>query len=180
MIQLITGGSGSGKSAYAEQWILTHFHTLPKYYLATMKITDEESQKKVKRHQDMRSTKGFVTIEQPVQIELAAVRMKEDNACVLLECLSNLIANEMFGADKIREEQFVFEKVTAGITTLLTRVKHLVIVTNNVFEDGIRYEESTLSYLRALARCNEWLARQADGVIEVVAGIPVIGKGELS
>ena len=44
------------------------------------------------------------------------------------------------------------------------------------FEDGIVYEESTVKYIRAMGRINEKLAEQADRVVEVVVGIPVIVK----
>ena len=48
----------------------------------------------------------------------------------------------------------------------------LVIVTNNVFEDGMIYDDSTMEYIEALGRINERLAAEADEVVEVVAGFP--------
>ena len=55
----------------------------------------------------------------------------------------------------------------------------MVVVSNNVFEDGIQYDTGTGEYLNALGRINERLAVLADEVIEVVVGIPVIlKKGE--
>ena len=50
---------------------------------------------------------------------------------------------------------------------------------NNVFEDGISYEETTAEYIEAMGQVNERLAVMADTVIEVVAGIPVVWKGTL-
>ena len=55
-------------------------------------------------------------------------------------------------------------------------MRELVIVTNNVFDDGITYDESTMAYIRALARINIELAAWADEVTEVVAGCPVMWK----
>ena len=50
MFSLIYGGSGSGKSAFAEQAVCTLAKDQKKYYLATMQIFDEEGQKKIERH----------------------------------------------------------------------------------------------------------------------------------
>ena len=57
------------------------------------------------------------------------------------------------------------------------KVTELVIVTNNVFEDGISYDGTTMEYLAAMGKINELLAKRADKVIEVVVGIPLIMKG---
>ena len=51
-----------------------------------------------------------------------------------------------------------------------------MIVTNNVFEDGIRYDDTTMDYMRALGLINRELARMADRVVEVIVGIPVVIK----
>ena len=50
MMILILGGSGSGKSAYAEDYLLRTAGDKKKYYIATMQIWDEEMQAKVDRH----------------------------------------------------------------------------------------------------------------------------------
>ena len=50
MMILILGGSGSGKSAYAEDYLLRTAGDKKKYYIATMQIWDEEMQAKVARH----------------------------------------------------------------------------------------------------------------------------------
>ena len=63
MMVLIIGGSGSGKSAYAEEYIGRIAGKGNKYYLATMQVFDEEGKKKVSRHQRLRKNKGFLTIE---------------------------------------------------------------------------------------------------------------------
>lgn len=182
MMTLILGGSGSGKSAYAEDYLtaLAHresSHKEEKYYLAAMQPFDEESRKRIARHRQLRKGKGFCTIEQPVDIEKAAEHMGADKKTALLECISNLTANEMFAEALPKPEEEVAEKIIKGILFLKERLTHLVIVSNNVFEDGNIYEETTMAYIRAMGRINEKLAKMADEVIEVVVGIPVILKG---
>ena len=67
MIHLVTGGSGSGKSEYAENWLMEQSggqkDLLPLIYVATMMPYTEETKKKIERHHRLRAGKGFRTIE---------------------------------------------------------------------------------------------------------------------
>lgn len=176
MMTMIIGGSGSGKSAYAESYVDSVSEGEKKYYLATMRVYDEEGCKKIKRHQMLRSGKGFDTIEQPTDIEKALKGMDAGKKAALLECISNLTANEMFSGELPQAEEVVIEKVVNGIKALQEELTHLVIVSNNVFEDGKVYDDTTSAYIRAMGRINEELAKMAEEVIEVVVGIPIIMK----
>lgn len=200
MITLIIGGSGSGKSAYAEDYVLAAAADLPKYYIATMQVYDAEGERKVERHRRLRSGKGFVTIEQPTDIGKAGIKIagnawneqekgdihevdgmdapneEKQGGVALLECMSNLVANEMFSGEQMPETDAVVRRVTEEIEALAKQLTHLVIVSNNVFEDGIAYDASTLRYIEALGRINTRLADLADHVLEVVVGIPVTVK----
>ena len=169
MITLIYGGSGSGKSAFAED-IVTASKCKNKYYLATMKSRDSESKSRIKRHKQLREGKNFVTVEQPVDIANAVTDAK---GIVLLECMSNLVANEMFRKKWPLSSKECIHKVLMDTIKLSDKVDHLVIVTNNVFEDGLGYDETTKEYLRALGIINERLAEISDEVYEVVVGIGV-------
>ncbi len=176
---LIIGGSGSGKSVYAEDYILTLSKENEKYYIATMQVYDREGQEKVARHQKLRCTKGFHTIEQQTNIQAALEKMSEGKNVALLECMSNLTANEMFSGKFPKTAIEVTESIISGIETLNHGLANLVVVSNNVFEDGNIYEETTMEYIRAMGKINEQLGKMADKVVEVVVGIPVVIK-ELS
>lgn len=195
MMILVIGGSGSGKSAYAEKAADFLFEennvkgrpapqsgmtgNRKKYYLATMQIFDEEGRKKAERHRRLRDGKGFVTVEQPTDIHRALDRMGEGESTVLLECISNLAANEMFSGTEtaLKPETVIVDKIINEIEILRKEITHFVVVSNNVFEDGIYYDESTMSYIRVMGAVNRKLAAMADRVVEVVVGIPVMIKG---
>lgn len=196
MMVLVVGGSGSGKSSYAEKVTVSlaqesvkeitkpentslsdlELHTAKKYYLATMQVFDDEGRKKVDRHRNLRNGKGFFTIEQPTRISGALEKMEDGDRAVLLECISNLTANEMFSEKKAMTEIQVTENVIRDIKMLKEQTNHLVVVSNNVFEDGITYDETTTKYIQAMGKINQKLAALADRVVEVVAGIPVTLK----
>lgn len=168
MIVLVTGGSGCGKSTWAEKLVAA----LPeegRVYIATMQVYDEESVRRVARHRAQRADKGFVTLE--CEKDLACAEVPEGSV-VLLEDLVNLTANEMFDGGDVR-------RIVPALRTLAQRCAHLVMVTNDVFSDGNTYAESTQEYLRQLAEINRQAAELADCVVEVVYSIPVAVKGEL-
>lgn len=176
MMTLIIGGSGSGKSVYAEDYMVSISEDRKKYYIATMQIYDEEGKRKVERHRMLRGGKGFSTIEQPVDIGKAAEKMEAEDRTALLECVSNLTANEMFSGEVPATEEVITEKIVGGIAVLNRELTHLVIVSNNVFEDGNVYDKTTMAYIRAMGRINQKLAEMADEVVEVVVGIPIVIK----
>ena len=167
MMTVVTGGSGSGKSAFAEDKIVS-FGPAKRIYIATMHPYDEESHKRVARHRKMRAGKGFETVE--CYTGLKNLDFPE-NAVVLLECMSNLAANEMF-EEKGAGEKTV-EAVLEGIKKLRSQVRHLVIVTNEIFSDGMVYDKETENYQRLLGRINAYLAEISDVCYEVVYGIPL-------
>lgn len=176
MMTFIIGGSGSGKSAYAEQYTMKLSQGGNHYYIATMQIFDREGQKKVEQHKALRSGKGFLTIEQPTTIQNVLEKMKSGEKTALLECISNLTANEMFSGEIPKTEQQVTAEIIKGIEILKEQLTHLVIVSNNVFEDGRAYDETTMAYIRAMGAINARLIAMADEVVEVVVGIPVMLK----
>ena len=168
MIVLVTGGSGSGKSTWAEKLVAS----LPnenRVYIATMQVYDAESVKRVERHRAQRADKGFRTIEREKDLASADIA---DGSIVLLEDLVNLMANEMFDGGDV-------ERIVPALEALAKKCRHLVMVTNDVFSDGVTYAESTQEYLRQLAAINAQAAKLADCVVEVVYSIPVCVKGEL-
>lgn len=178
MMVLVTGGSGSGKSAFAEERALS-FGNSDAYYVATMEVMDGESIRRVERHRRMREGKGWITLEQPRDIEGITGRIRSYESVVLVECLTNLVANEMYREDEECENlKECIGKITGGIADLADSVENLVVVTGNVFDDGISALPELRNYLHVLGNVNRELAVMADEVVEVVVGIPVYWKGE--
>ncbi len=180
MVAVIIGGSGSGKSEYAESMAVGYEET-QLVYIATMMPFDKESIKRVERHQKMRQEKHFTTKECYTDLENVIISPK---TTVLLECMSNLVANEMFSDTGIYASAFndknPLVSVKLGIESLISQADNLIIVSNNVFEDGNQYDSETMEYLKILGEINQWISSIADQVIEVVHGIPIISPTQVS
>lgn len=209
MIELVTGGSGSGKSEYAESRVMALARACPslkKYYLATMIPYGKEGKERIERHKKLRKDKGFITLEHPFPSGDLEIKEK---GIVLVECLGNLTANEMFSSRIFLDSQnqwdsrdpgscrkdpeehdgalevetaepveVVAKNTVCWLEELIKNplTEHCILVTNNVFEDGIEYDESTRSYMKALASINIEISAVADRVTEVVCGLPLVLK----
>ena len=195
MLLFVTGASASGKSEYAEQQCLKLSEAPPeqpvpsaaslaeqagerpqsgeRIYLATMISQGEGSRERILRHRRLREGKGFQTVECPLQIGSAPVL---PDSTVLLECLSNLLANEMFscpGEVSEKTAQKTAERILQEVLELHKRTAHLIVVSNQVFSEGMVYDSMTEAYRRALGWLNAQLAQAADEAWEVVCGIPL-------
>jgi len=183
MMIVVTGASASGKSAFAEQ-LLTKAEAENKFYIATMISWDEECERRIMRHRKLRAGKRFTTIERPLDLHRAVL---PPDSAVLLECMSNLAANESYRVDRPDGQESVEEyyrtdvsngqrgaeeRILCGLEHLKRNTVHLIVVTNEVFCDGETYPEETRQYLELLGRLNQRLAGMADQVYEVVCGIP--------
>ena len=170
MLTIVTGGSGSGKSAFAEDKVLA-FGDAQRVYIATLHPFDEESHKRIERHRKMRAGKGFETVECYTGLK----DVKLPSGCVvLLECMSNLVANEMFEEQGAHEQ--TVKDIISGIDELVRQAAHVVIVTNEIFSDAVVFDKEMASYLEYLGKINQAVALRADEVVEVVYGIPVYQK----
>ena len=191
MLHMVYGGSASGKSSYAESIAMSlqgdgrllYIATMYPYKWNTTEI-DPETMQRIERHRAMRADKGFDTVECYRHVEHIVAKRQD---VLLLECMSNLLANEMYlepdadaGSGMSKTMSPVSKKIVQALVALSARVQDVVIVTNDVFSDGgnLTYDESTREYVKNLAEINCALAREAATVTEIVCGIPVKIKGD--
>lgn len=185
MFHMITGGSGSGKSGFAEDEICRMKEETKSrhlYYVATMIPYGEETEKKIQRHRKLREGKGFETLECFTGLSHLAADLRwfskknqEEGICVLLECMSNLVANEMY--ETCGSGKNASDTIIRGVRELKEKCRGLAVVTNEVFS-GIYGSGGEMEYyLKTLGEINCCMAREADSVTEIVYGIEVKIKG---
>ena len=196
MFYVVTGGSGSGKSAFAEDLICRNHDVSGTgqsgdslIYIATMVPYGEETKRKIRRHREMRMNKGFSTIECYTGLdaltENGGLPSADAADCpgelgkpsVLLECMSNLVANEIYEPGGAGNDTAAV--VLSGIEKLRKQCRHLVVVTNEICSESAEDSSEMILYKKMLAKINRGMSAKADGVAEVVYGIPAFIKGQI-
>ncbi len=192
MICLVLGTPDSGKSAKAESIVMDIAGDGKKYYIATMVPFGEEGAKRVEKHRKMRAGKGFETIECPVNVHELVSKISDlkDSTC-LLECMSNLIGNEMHvpedsdavnnieakkleNADSSEENRNgsknrdLCDRIVASVMKLAGHVKNLIIVSNHFPLDAEGYDEDTRRYVALVDMVNKELKKRVDEVYELI------------
>ena len=170
MIYFILGGSASGKSEYAEQLAVRLMESggAAGIYLATMRRSASAAER-IRKHVERRRNLGFETLENEDLRLTEADRDKIRGSVVLLEDLPNLLANRMFG----KEPSFLSEGLKEDLERLFETAESLILVSGDIFRDGMDYDEKTEEYIENLGDLHRWLAGKADQTVEVVCGIPI-------
>jgi adenosylcobinamide kinase / adenosylcobinamide-phosphate guanylyltransferase len=165
-LTLVLGGARSGKSRYAES--LTTALPPAWIYLATGEPHDAEMAERIAAHRSRRGA-GWRTIEEPHDI---ASVLAADEGTTLIDCLTLWLSNRMLAGADIDTEIVNLEVALAA---------HLwpVVLVSNEVGSGIVPDNALARRFRDLqGRLNQRLAARADRVVLVVAGLPLIVKGQ--
>lgn len=172
---VILGGARSGKSSYAER--LIDMSGLPKTYIATAQVWDDEMRDRVDQHKTARGPE-WQTIESPFGINKTLYDMPPGRA-VLLDCVTLWLSNVMIADDDADSVVHINSEVDQLIQTI-TQCKSPVVVVSNEVGQGIVPENALARRFRDVhGRMNQRLAAQADLAVLVTAGLPLVLKGEL-
>ncbi len=184
MFVLVVGRNKSGKSKYAEGLTaaLSREHGSCLVYMATMVPygEGEEGAACIARHRKQREELPFETVERPLDL---AGALLPGHATILLEDVSNLLANNLFGAgaeafaalDAGSQAAFVAQEVQA----LIQRSRSLVAVSIQGLLPGDEYDGPTNRYIELLNEVNALLFEAADAVVEMREREPHVVKGRL-
>ncbi len=174
MLIVLTGGAATGKSAHAERILCERVPEGERIYVATMQPFGEVAARRIKRHHALRAARGFETYER--YTDLAGLDLPRKFGGILLECMSNLVANECFSPEGAGFDR-ASDAILCGVEHLAVQCETLVVVTNEIFSDGGDYTPETERYIEILAELNQKLAARADAYAESVCGILLPMKG---
>ena len=178
MIALVTGGASCGKSLFAERLCTALGGEL--VYLAAMRPYGEEGARRVRKHRAQRAGKGFETVECYEGIDTVLSNDRLAGCTALLECLGNVVANELFSDDLSEasscDRQSAAVEIQRQVTELSDVCANLVIVGNDVGCDGIAYPDETRLYQEVIGDVTRFISERADLVAESVVGIPLVLK----
>ncbi|WP_446008865.1 bifunctional adenosylcobinamide kinase/adenosylcobinamide-phosphate guanylyltransferase [Candidatus Electrothrix sp.] len=173
MITLITGGSRSGKSAFAQQE--AEKINAPRLFIATCPRIDPEMDGRILRHQQDREGLGWQTAEVPVRLTEELDRTPAGTT-VLIDCLTLWINNLMYQAEQ-KEKEISEDQITALAEELARAVRQhqgqVFLVTNEVGLGIVPDNPLVRRYRDLVGRCNQVIAAFADQVFLVSCGIPM-------
>lgn len=170
---LLVGGSKSGKSHLAQELCRRLGGRL--YYWATMEPSDAEDRQRITKHVLDRDGWGFTTVECGRHLCDARFRIQPDGT-VLFDSVTAYLANEMFGENIDADAA---KRCAAELLQISGYPENFICVCDELWRDGVCYDETTENYRAGLARICRTLAEAFDAVCEVTAGIPKLWKGEL-
>lgn len=178
-LTLVLGGARSGKSDYAEALAVQMGPRV--LYVATAEARDEEMRARVVAHQARRPSE-WATLEAPLHVgeALRACPAAADADVVLLDCLTLLVSNAILSGGPDAPEpdaQTAWAWVQAEVEGLLAAHRalgaNLIVVSNEVGLGVVPAYSLGRTYRDCLGWANQALARAADHVILLVAGLPV-------
>ena len=170
---MVTGGARSGKSEFAERFVL---HFSPKCdYIATAEVLDEEMAERVRLHRKRRMNGRWVNHEAPYEAEKTFENLGSETQAVLFDCLTVYMCNMLYGKDAPGGSwpercEVVLSRIDKVIEAAANCGKLVVFVTNEV-GDGIVPDNLMAREYRDLAGwVNQRVAAACDKVFMCVAG----------
>lgn len=177
MIVFITGGAKNGKSSLAQQLAVKLSGGGPHYYIATMIPVDDEDRERIRRHVADREGLGFETLECGRDI-LSCLPKVDKGGSFLLDSATALLMNELFLPPDYRLNPAAGEKCASELVEFARSVANIVVVSDYIYSDALRYDAVTEAYRKALAGIDRRLAAVSDVVLELTAGNILVHKGD--
>lgn len=181
-LTLILGGARSGKSSYAEQ--LAALRSDQVLYVATAQAWDEEMATRIANHRAQRPA-TWHTVEAAQQVGAALTSTLPTlpaDAVILLDCLTLLASNVIIALPEDCSEAQATAALKAEVDALLQlyqmQERAWIIVSNEVGLGVVPPYPLGRVYRDALGRANQQLAQAADDVLFMVAGLPMVVKGQ--
>ena len=166
---LVLGGAASGKSAFAEGLL---DGVTPRVYIATAQAFgrefDGEMTDKIAQHKTRRGA-DWHTIESPRG--LAKAIETAPKGAILVDCMTMWLANIM-DADMDGE-------IAAFLHVFETSEKRLILVSNETGLGIVPDSPLARRFRQSQGELNQALAVRADCVIQVIAGLPLVLKGQI-
>lgn len=179
MLHLILGGARSGKSSFAESCLLSQVTNKQPIYIATAKSLDIEMEQRIKHHQKQRELSDWHLIECPEKLNEVLHEINSDEY-VLVDCLTLWLMNHLMLTEvnkaKVCASHYLNEQVDHLLATLSNHQANIILVSNEVGLGVVPMGEHTRLFVDHAGWLNQKLAKIADKVTLVTAGIPMLLK----
>jgi adenosylcobinamide kinase / adenosylcobinamide-phosphate guanylyltransferase len=172
-VTLVLGGVRSGKSRYAQQLAEQSRRVV---FVATAKISDDEMRAKIEQHREERP-KEWLTVEEPLELPRVLAEHELECEVMVVDCLTIFAANLM--EIEGENDSAIEGRVEALCGALQAAQCAVVLVSNEVGSGVVPAYPLGRKYRDLLGEINQRVARVADDVVLMVAGLPLALKGHL-
>lgn len=167
---MVIGGASSGKSSFAEKLVTAA--PGPNFYVATAQAFDDEMRLKINQHKEMRAGDNWLTVEAPIHIGEVLHEIPADGTA-LIDCATMWLTNVLLGDHDLEAA------IAELLSTIAAAAPRIVVVTNEVGQGIVPDNALARQFRQAQGQLNARMAAQADLVVNVIAGLPMVLKGAL-
>ena len=170
-VTLVIGGARSGKSSFAQELAISHGGKV--LFCATAEALDDEMKDRIETHRKSRP-QDWDTLEAPRNIGMALQKTASNYEVVIIDCITLLVANCLGDNDNaIQTGQTVNDEIDRLIECISGKQCNYILVTNEVGSGLVPENSLARIYRDALGRANQKLAKCADEVYLMTAGLPL-------
>ncbi len=175
---LVTGGTRSGKSDYAQS--LAESLKGGRMFVATCPRIDPEMDERIRKHQKARAGASWKTLEE--EKNLAAIYDQTDGIDIcLIDCLT-LWVNNLLYYEQCLGGDLTEENMARYCKKFLSKIQEFpgttICVTNEVGMGIVPENPAARKYRDLVGCCNRIIAGSADEVVLVTCGIPQVLKSK--
>jgi Adenosyl cobinamide kinase/adenosyl cobinamide phosphate guanylyltransferase len=172
-LTLIIGGTRSGKSAFATELATEHKHVC---YIATAdsgkssRINDSEMLERIQKHRKNRPAE-WKTVEAPLELDKAISNLSGDIDVVLIDCITIYVTNMLLGSHNEEGDEHIIDAINKLCSVCKNVPFHVIMVTNEVGYGVVPDNALSRRFRDIAGYANQIIAREADNVYLVTAGI---------
>ena len=172
-LTLIIGGTRSGKSAFATELAKKHKRVC---YIATAdsgqssQINDGEMLERIQKHRENRPAE-WKTVEAPLKLDKAVSSLNGSLDVVLIDCITIYVTNMLLGSHKEEGDEYIIDAINTLCSVCKNVPFHVILVTNEVGYGVVPDNALSRRFRDIAGYANQIIAREADNVYLVTAGI---------
>ncbi len=177
-IELILGGARSGKSDWAASRAAELGDDV--LFVATAEGLDDDMRARIEAHRRDRPA-AWTTLEEPREVAARLRDLQQRHEVIVLDCVTLLVSNWLLAEepsvashrDRLRRIKSRVDELCAALRRSADRA---IVVSNEVGGGIVPGNETARRFRDDLGSVNRLLAEQADTVLVMVAGLPLLLK----
>lgn len=164
---LVLGGTRSGKSLFAEELSKGQERVA---YVATALVSDDEMRRRVEMHRKRRP-RSWITYEAGTKLASAIRNAAKTSEFIIVDCITLYLANPAVSGMSEEGQRAALEEIEQICSICKQIAATVVVVSNEVGMSVVPDTPSGRAFRDLQGKANQIIAKHADEVYFVIAGI---------